>query len=299
MKRFSNSGSVFTQWEGSLSYPASLAGSIEPFTFAIIADSHCEETPSSLRHSRGLEHLGDGVNRLRLCFDAIRSMDESEKPAFLFLLGDIGIEAAEPVLVDAPCPIHAIAGNHDWGPGRHRLRELFPVDFGFSKQASDYYTFQHGGIHFVAICNAGIGNEHTGQLASEDIRPPGQASWLAEQFAIPAEFKVLFGHCPPESKGFVVQEYLRTASYKYLPFMGECDSHFLNDLLISNGPIAAFFGHLHRATHSYAAGSSRVHVLRSCNWNHEEQPIGFTHVRIDESELPVREILVGSYRHDS
>ena len=109
MKRPPNSDPVFTQWERSLTYPATLAGSIESFTFAIIADPHCEETPSSLRHSRGLEHLGDGVNRLRLCFDAIRRLDEPEKPAFLVLLGDIGIEAAEPFLDEAPCLIHAIA----------------------------------------------------------------------------------------------------------------------------------------------------------------------------------------------
>ena len=299
MKRSPSRVITLAQWERSLSFPATSAGSIESFTFAVVADAHCVETPSSIKHGRGLEKLGDGSSRLRLCFDAIQRMDESEQPMFLVLLGDVGIGAAEPILAEAPCPIHVIAGNHDWGHRRQRLRELFPSDFGTDAQLSDYYTFDQGSVRFVAICNAGTGNEHTGQLSSEDIQPPGQPTWIAEQLASTDCPKILLDHCPPQPEGFNAQQYMESASHRYLPFMGECDSRFLNDLLVSRGPIAAFFGHLHRATYSYSAGSSRVHVLRSCNWNHDAEPIGFAQVRVDGSGVAVREILTGSYQEDS
>ena len=296
MTRFLDDDFTLTQWERSVSYPARLSGSIDPFIFVVIADAHCEETPSSIKHGRGLEHLGDGANRLRLCFDAIRQLDESEKPEFLVLLGDIGIEAGEPVLDEAPCLAHAIAGNHDWGSRRQQLRELFPLDFGADGQLSDYYTFEKGGVRFVAICNAGTGNEHTGQLSSEDIQPPGQPTWIAEQLTGTNCPMILLGHCPPQPEGFNAHQYMQSASHRYLPFMGECDSRFLNELLVSCGPIVAFFGHLHRATCSYSSGLSRVHVLRSCNWNHDEEPIGFMQVRVDGSGVAIREVLTGTYQ---
>ena len=283
-------------WQVTLGYPEGFATNVKPFTFAIISDPHCDETPSSARHSRGLEHLGDGRDRLRFCFDAIRNMEESDKPSFLVLLGDIGMDAGASLLAEAPCPVHAIAGNHDWGPKRQRLRELFPGDFGTGDQASDYYRFEQGGVVFVAICNAGIGNEHTGQLSSENIRPPGQPSWISHQLTQSPGSTVLLGHCPPQPEGFNPREYLAAATHRYLPFMGECDSKFLNDVLVSGRSIAAFFGHLHRATYNYAVGSSTIHVLRSCNWNHDNEPIGFTQVRVDPSGVSVREILTGTPR---
>jgi hypothetical protein len=223
-------------------------------------------------------------------------MDESEKPIFLVLLGDIGIEAAEPVLDESPCLIHAIAGNHDLGHRRQRLREMFPSDFGSGEHASDYYAFEHGGVRFIALCNAGIGNEHVGQLSSEDINPPGQAAWIDEQLRVDNKPKILLGHCPPQPEGFNAQKYLKPASNRYLPFMRECDSIFLNELLVSRGPITAFFGHLHRATYSYGVGLSHVHILRSCNWNHDREPIGFMQVRVDGSGILVREVPTGFYR---
>lgn len=281
-------------WVVSLTYPKGFAAHVQPFTFAIISDPHCDETPSSARHSRGLEHLGDGTDRLRLCFDAIRSMDESDKPSFLMLLGDIGMDRAVPVLADAPCPVHAVAGNHDWGAKRQRLRELFPEDFGTGEQTSDYYRFEYRGVIFVAICNAGIRNEHTGQLSSEDIHPPGQPSWIAQQLAQSKRPTVLLGHCPPQPDGFNSREYLSVANRRYLPYMGECDSKFLNDVLASRRSIAAFFGHLHRATFHYPVDTSSVHVLRSSNWNHDHEPIGFAQVRVSPTGISVREILTGT-----
>jgi hypothetical protein len=284
-------------WEKTLGYAEGFATHVQAFTFAIIADPHCDETPSSARHSRGLEHLGDGSDRLKLCFDAIANMEASEQPSFLVLLGDIGLDTAVPVLSEAPCPVHALAGNHDWGPKRQRLRELFPEDFGAGDQASDYYRFEHGGVTFLAICNAGIANEHAGQLSSEDIYPPGQPSWISHQLAASSGPTILLGHCPPQPEGFNAHEYLAEANRRYLPYMGECDSKFMNDALASGPSIAAFFGHLHRATWHYTVGSSQVHVLQSSNWNHDYEPIGFSLVRVSPDGIAIRDVSTGINRY--
>lgn len=58
-----------------------------PFTFAVIVDPHCTRPASSVPHERGLEHLGNGAARLRLCCEAIRrlgagSLASSFKNAF-------------------------------------------------------------------------------------------------------------------------------------------------------------------------------------------------------------------------
>lgn len=279
--------------------PHGIAATIEPLVFAIIADPHCVETPSAIRHGRGIEHLGDGAARLSLCFDAIRALAPPERPDFVLLLGDIGIENAEPVLGGCPCPIHAVAGNHDWGPRRQRLRELFPSDFGTREDQSDYYSFEHRGVRFIAICNAGIGNEHVGQFSSEDIRPPGQVDWLVEQLGTSDTLNVVLGHCPPEPERFDRKEYLASSSHDYLPFIGECDSSFLNRLLREQEATVAFFGHLHRATWAYQLGASWIHALRSCNWNHDAAPVGFALVRIKRGRVAIREVLTGSYRRSS
>jgi Calcineurin-like phosphoesterase len=293
MSRHMKGISDIRPWEATLDYPEGFATHMQAFTFAIIADPHCDETSSSARHSRGLEHLGDGSDRLKLCFEAIRSMEASQKPSFLVLLGDIGMDTAVPVLSETPCPVHALAGNHDWGPKRQRLREHFPEDFGAGDQASDYYRFEYGDVTFLSICNAGIANEHTGQLSSEDIYPPGQPSWISHQLASSTRPTILLGHCPPQPDGFNSHEYLVEANRRYLPYMGECDSRFLNQLLVSGKSIAAFFGHLHRATYNYAIGSSRIHVLRSSNWNHDYEPIGFTLVRVSPHGIAIRDVFTG------
>lgn len=285
-----------TPWLRTLEYTSAWNLACHSFSFAVIADAHCAETSASIRHGKGLEHLGNGAQRLQRCLDAIRELRAGERPSFAILLGDIGLEAAENVLEDPPCAIHAIAGNHDWGPRRAQLRQQFPYDFGSGDSISDYYAFEHAGVRFIAICNAGTGNEHTGQLSSEDIHPPGQSAWIRSELqqasAVPM---VLLGHCPPQPLQFDATAYLKQASHTYLPFMGDCDSDFLNQQLRTKGAIAAFFGHLHRATYHYKLGTSRIHVLRSCNWNHDAQPLGFAQVRVDRSGIEIREILTGRY----
>jgi len=281
-------------WEEALHWTDFESAPARPFTFAVVTDSHCTETPASIRHSEGLEHAGSGVARLRLCFEAISSLEE--RPDFVLLLGDIGIDHAETLLREAPCPVHAVAGNHEWGNRRTRLRELYPDDFGEGNEASDYYAFEHHGVQFIGICNAGIGNEHVGQLASEEIRPPGQSGWIRNRVRERSGLKILFGHCPPEPVGFDREAYLRNSSSRYLPFMGENDSQFLLELLRRHPPIVAFFGHTHRGSSTEHVGDSLVRVVRSACWNHGNEAIGFLQVRVGRGEIRLRDIITATYK---
>jgi len=268
------------------------------FAFAVITDPHCVETPASVRHGKGLEYVGDGLDRFRRGIEAIRAIDD-HRPDFILLLGDIGLERAEELLTEAPCPVHPVAGNHEWGERRALLRALFPGDFGVGDSQADYYAFDHLGVRFVGICNAGTGNEHVGQLASEEIWPPGQSDWIERQLSSFEGLKVLFGHCPPEPLGFDRSSYLQQSGGRYLPLMGENDSRFIQRLHIGFAPVVSFFGHTHQGSSRETLGQSLVQVVRSACWNHGREPIGFLHVRIAPEAVYLREVITGAYRPDS
>jgi len=196
------------------------------------------------------------------------------------------------VLDAAPCPVYPVAGNVEWGEQRERLRAAYPEQLG----AADYYAFTHRGVRFAGLCTSGIGNDHVGQLASEGIRPPGQSDWLAGELRVPWEPRILFAHCPPEPPGFDRAAYLERSTHDYLPFLGENDSRFLLGLLRVHGPILLLAGHQHRATYEFGVADSRVVVLRSCHWNHEEEAVGFLLVRVDGDGLTACEVLTGEPR---
>jgi len=282
-----------TPWRRLIRFPEGYQYTTESWVFAVVSDPHCTPTPSSIRHGHGLEHLGDGAARLQRCFDAIAELAPEDRPQLILLLGDIGLSDAEKVLESPPCPIRPVAGNYECGELRERLRALYPEQLG----ASDYYAFTHEGVRFIGLCNAGIGNEHVGQLASEGIRPPGQSGWLTDRLTGPWMPSIVFAHCPPEPPGFDRPAYLERSSHDYLPFMGENDSRFFLALLRDRGPILSLAGHQHRPTYGFDVAESHVMVVRSCNWNHDEAPVGFLLVRVDGRGLSACEIITGRCRH--
>jgi len=283
-------GYARTPWRRSVRFPTGVRNTGRAWTFAVITDSHCTPTPASLRYGQGLEHLGNGAARLRRCFDAIETQEDC--PEFCLLLGDVGLDDAMDVLAAAPCPIYPVAGNYEWGEQRNRLRAAYAELLG----TSDYYAFTHRGVRFLGLCTAGTGNDHVGQLASEDIRPPGQSGWLAGELSAPWEPRVLFAHCPPETPGLDRAAFLESSTHDYLPFLGENDSRFLLGLLHTHGPILLLAGHQHRATYGFGVADSHVIVIRSCHWNHDAQAVGFLLVRVEEDGLSSCEVLTGEPR---
>jgi 3',5'-cyclic AMP phosphodiesterase CpdA len=253
----------------------------EDFCYCVVADPHCEEGAKD-----GLTSLGIGLDKFMLCIEAMSAMDKADQPDFILLAGDIHPWKLKERIADVPFPIHAVAGNHEATKDRRNsLRDLFPDDFHDAKgKIRDYYSFVHQGVRFIGVCDAGMGGEHVGQLASELILPRGQCEWIEKELAQPEARKVLFAHIPPELEGKDRNMHL-----------SRNDSRWFLDLVRRNGPELMFFGHVHLATEERPIGDTRSVNLRSCCWNFNRAPIGFMHVRVTKEGMKCREIITAEY----
>lgn len=253
------------------------ASSGEPFCFCVAADSHCGEGPK-----QGLEALGDGVTKFVRCVEAMQRLEEAERPDFLLLAGDVHPWALLGHEARLTVPVYAVAGNHESSREKRRqLRQVFGRGFERGDGESDYYSFVHKGVRFVAVCDAGSGGDHVGHLCSELIAPPGQCEWLEQELAQP-EPAVVFAHIPPERGGGDANMHL-----------SRNDSRWFCELAERTKPRAMFFGHLHKPTEEYLIGETRCFNVRSCCWNFDRAPVGFLHVRVTTDSLEVREIETG------
>ena len=132
----------------------------EDFTFAVIADPHCAEGPKA-----EYEGCGNGVDKLLRCFEKMIALPAEERPDFALIAGDIHPEALEPHLSKITVPVHVVAGTHEGSAEtRGKLRALFPADFGTGDSLRDYYAFDHKGVRFIGICDAGAGGDHIGHF---------------------------------------------------------------------------------------------------------------------------------------
>jgi len=259
---------------------AQQAASVEPFTFAVVADPHCAEAPKD-----GIESYGNGVDKFLACARAMERLALAERPDFMLLAGDVHPWALEEHRAKVRLPIHAVAGNHESdAKKRQQLRDLFPEDFKRGDSQRDYYSFVHKGMLFVGVCDAGMGGEHVGQMCSENIRPSGQCEWIEAQLKRAEARKILFAHIPPERNGADRNMYL-----------SRNDSRWFNALVQQTGPEAMFFGHLHQATEEYRIGETRCFNVRSCCWNFNRAPLGFLLVSVNRDGLAVREVETGAY----
>ncbi len=253
----------------------------EEFSFAVIADPHCAEEPKN-----GMEHLGNGVDKLLRCFDVMKSLPADERPDFILIAGDIHSAALAPHLEKISLPVHAVAGNHEGNPeARGLLRKMFPDDFGVGENIRDYYSFVHKGVRFIGLCDAGTGGEHVGQFSSELITPFGQCDWFEQQLALPELRKVVFAHIPPVMDGGDRNMY-----------MSRNDSRWFLETVTNTPPEMLFFGHLHQETETYPIGNAKAVNLRSCCWNFNKVAIGFMLVKVTREGMTSREIITGEYK---
>lgn len=253
----------------------------EPFSFAVIADPHCAEEPR-----KGMEALGDGVERLLRCFKVMEELPPEQQPDFALIAGDIHPAALAPRLGEIAIPIHPVAGNHEGSKeSRGLLREMFPEDFGTGKDVRDYYSFVHKGVRFIGLCDAGAGGDHVGHFSSELIEPMGQCEWFEKELAISGERKVVFAHIPPALDGLDCNMY-----------MGRNDSRWFVETVENAPPEMLFFGHLHQLTKEYAIGQARAVNLRSCCWNSGNSPIGFLLVHVKSDGMETHEFITGEVK---
>lgn len=262
-----------------LAFKASSAG--ESFCFAAVADPHCADAAT-----KGLEGYGTGVERFLRAVETMEAMPAEDKPDIILLLGDVHPDALKPRIAEVTIPVHATPGNHEsTREKRAVLRSLFPGDFTLNGKPSDYYSFVHKGVRFVSVCDAGAGGDHIGHLCSEITEPPGQCEWIENELRAAEPLKVVFAHIPAERDGQDRDMHL-----------GRNDSRWFNAIVKETQPLAAFFGHLHQPTSSYAVGRTRVFQVRSCCWNFEKAPIGFLHCRVKDGKLETREVITGEYK---
>lgn len=248
----------------------------EAFTFAVIADPHCAEGAKA-----EYEGCGTGVDKLLRCFERMNRLSAEERPDFALIAGDIHPGALEPHLSKITVPVHVVAGNHEGSAEtRGKLRALFPSDFASGDRLRDYYAFDHKGVRFIGLCDAGAGGDHIGHFSSELTEPSGQCAWLERELEAPGIRKVLFAHIPP----LVGKE-------EQNMYMGWNDSRWFCDLVGRTAPEMLFFGHLHQETREYPIGKARGVNVRSCCWNFQGKPVGFLLVRVDPDGMSYREII--------
>jgi hypothetical protein len=234
------------------------------FTFIVSSDPHISDNRSN--EPTGKEKFK------RLLLQAAR---RSPRPEFMLITGDIHVEPFSQVLAETKAenkgreliPLHVVPGNHEQRKDRDALHALFPADF----KGNDFYSFMHKGSLFIGLCDVGNG-DHIGHFNSEAIKGPEQGQWLKNQLADKgkkADHIFIFGHIPPRPDGTIEGGM----------FLSVNDQKFLREMVLEYKPTALFFGHLHSKM-EFKIGSTPVFVLRSTNWNFNQEPLGFLEVKV-------------------
>lgn len=249
-----------------------MAQNANGYTYAAIADPH-------LREDRDGEPTG--VEKFQALL--ARLGEQTPRPEFALLLGDIHPEKLEPMLPEIDLPLHVVHGNHEQVSHREMLRGMFPEDFG----ERDYYSFEHGPDLFIALCTA-IPGDHVGHLQSQYIAQSlNQPAWLEDLLARRQQWRHVFiyGHIPPEEQS-------RASSM----CLAQAESRWLHDLVRESQPTALFFGHRHKQA-NFAIGDVPVYGMRSVNWNSGAEPVGGLLVTVGPQESQVR--FVATSRSDA
>ena len=139
---------------------AAAAGIIQPHSFQLVRVAHAATTPGEQAaegfrfayisdthlYARGLTHRF--VRAIQKAVDDVNALDP--QPDFVFFGGDLAqlgkpdeLDLGRQLLRDVRAPIKMIVGEHDWylDLGEHWL-DLF---------GPDRYSFDHKGVHFVAL----------------------------------------------------------------------------------------------------------------------------------------------------
>src|SRR4051812_209829 len=123
-------------------------GSGATFTFAQISDSH-------LGFARDPNH--DVAGTLRRAVERINALPEP--PAFVLHTGDL-THLAKPAEFDAVSEIlkGVKAGRGFYVPGEHDFdadgNKEYLARFGKGTAGAGWYSFDHGGVHFIGLVNA-------------------------------------------------------------------------------------------------------------------------------------------------
>jgi 3',5'-cyclic-AMP phosphodiesterase len=158
-----------------------------PFSFVQVSDSHI---------GFAKPFNPDARNTYREAIAKIAAMPK--KPDFIIHTGDVSqlskddqFDDADQIIKSAGVPVFHIPGEHDVldeGQGK-----AFLGRYGKGTKGAGWYSFNHAGVHFVALVN--VVNLKAGGLGSLG---PEQLAWLKDDLAAhgPSTPIVVFAHIP-------------------------------------------------------------------------------------------------------
>ncbi|MBM3477528.1 MAG: hypothetical protein FJX75_30020, partial [Armatimonadetes bacterium] len=194
---------------------ASPSSAVEDFSFIHMSDTHIpySTTANVMREAKGLgpiEMAPYGIT--------------APAPSFVLVTGDLtefgggngSWERFIGVMEEIGLPFYSVSGNHDntWDSCRPRIA---------ARYRAPYYSFDHGGVHFVGLDSA----------SPQDPRPGfgrEELLWLKEDLAklAPGTPVILFYHHPPGNE-----------------FASPYDRYRLYDLLRGHNVVVHLVGHGH------------------------------------------------------
>ncbi|MBB3859486.1 3',5'-cyclic AMP phosphodiesterase CpdA [Novosphingobium hassiacum] len=167
--------------------PDPAAGRVTPFSFLQISDSHVGFDKPANPNARGT--FQEAVAKIKLL---------PQKPAFILHTGDIThlskdaeFADADAIVSEAGIPAFHVPGEHDMldeGGGK-----AFLSRYGKTTLGTGWYSFDHDGVHFIALVNvANLQPGGMGHLGEE------QLIWLARDLAGRSASTpiVVFAHIP-------------------------------------------------------------------------------------------------------
>ena len=212
----------------------------EPFTFVQLSDSHLgfNKAPNA-----------DARATFREAIAKVKAL--ANKPDFIIHTGDVSqlsrddeFDDAQQMLKETGLPIFFVPGEHDMldPDGGKAFRDRF----GKGSKGAGWYSFDHRGVHFVALVNVadlkpgGMGNLGTAQL-----------KWLKDDLA---------GR--PSSQPIVVFAHIPLWTVYADWGWGTDDSAEALKLLARFGSVTVLNGHIHQITQK-VEGRVAFHTARS------------------------------------
>jgi 3',5'-cyclic-AMP phosphodiesterase len=215
-------------------------GAAQPFTFVQVSDSHIgfNKPPNA-----------DARATFREAIAKVKALPN--RPDFVIHTGDVSqlsrddeFDDAEQMLNELRLPVFFVPGEHDMlDPDGGKA---FLSRFGKSGKGSGWYSFDHRGVHFVALVNvADLKPGGMGNLGTEQLK------WLAADLAARPSSQpiVVFAHIP-----------LWTVYAEW--GWGTDDAAEALKLLARFGSVTVLNGHIHQITQK-VEGRIAFHTARS------------------------------------
>jgi hypothetical protein len=264
-------------------------------------------TSFSFVHASDTHVSADSVERTR----RLRTMAAALKPAFVIITGDLVKDALRVAESEArgyydlfaaerqafEPPVFTVPGNHEYFGIETRSSRVDPAHPLFGGEmyreffGPEYYSFTHGGVHFVGLDTVDVdADRYYGHV---DAR---QLGWLQRDIAaIPADMPVVtFNHIPFYTTGALVSGYTESGAGATLITVGGttqfrhsvANAAEVLGVLGPNRRVLALGGHVHFAESIERPGDNvRFATTAATVGPSGEFPSGFTVYTVRRGEI--------------